>query len=66
MTDQLSQAGGKQEDEFRMYASPVGAHILKKANEIIEDFPVRKYVLFFVLFLIEVIAVFGFAFYLIH
>ncbi len=66
MTDQLSQAGGKQEDEFRMYASAVGAHILKEANEIIEDFPVRKYVLFFILFLIEVIAVFGFAFYLIH
>jgi hypothetical protein len=66
MTDQPSQVGSKPEDEFRMYASPVGAHILKEANEIIEDFPVRKYVLFFILFLIEVIVVFGFAFYLIH
>jgi len=66
MTDQPSQGGGKPDDEFRMYASPVGAHILRKANEIVEDLPVRKYVLFFILFLIEVIAVFGFAFYLIH
>jgi hypothetical protein len=66
MTDQPSQTGGKSEDEFRMYASPVGAHILRKANEIVDDLPLRKHVLFFILFLIEVIAVFGFAFYLIH
>jgi hypothetical protein len=66
MTDQASQAGGKADDQFRMYASPVGAHILQKANEILEDFPVHKYVLFFILFLIEVIAVFGFALYFIH
>jgi hypothetical protein len=66
MTDEHSQTGGKSDDEFRMYASPVGAHILREANEIVDDLPVRKYVLFFILFLIEVIVVFGFAFYLIH
>lgn len=66
MTNQSAEPSGKPDNPFRMYASPVGAGFLQKANEIIEEYPARKYVLYFVIFAIEVIAVFGFAFYLIH
>lgn len=66
MTNQSTQPSGKPDDPFRMYASPVGAGFLQKANEIVEDYPARKYVLYSVLFVIEVIAVFSFALYLIH
>lgn len=45
-------------DPYALYASPVGARILEQANKIFEDFPVSKYVLFFILFMIEVAAVF--------
>ena len=55
----------RSDDPFRMYASPVGAGFLQKANKIFEDFPVSKYILFFVLFSIEVIIVFWAALYLI-
>jgi hypothetical protein len=54
----------RSDDPFRMYASPVGAGFLQKANKIFEDFPVSKYILFFVIFSIEVIIVFWAALYL--
>jgi len=41
-----------------MYASPVGPRVLNQANTIFQDFPVSKYVLFFILFMVEVAAVF--------
>jgi hypothetical protein len=37
----------RSDDPFRMYASPVGAGFLQKANKIFEDFPLSKYILFF-------------------
>lgn len=46
------------QDPYAFYASPVGPRILEQANKIFEDFPVSKYVLFFILFMIEVVAVF--------
>ena len=54
------------DDPFRMYESPVGATFLQKANKIFEDFPVSKYILFSVIFAIEVAIVFAFAIYLTH
>jgi hypothetical protein len=45
-------------DLYAFYASPVGPRILEHANKIFEDFPVKKYVLYFVVFMIEVAAVF--------
>jgi hypothetical protein len=45
-------------DPYARYASAVGPRILNKANQIFEDFPVSKYVLYFVIFMIEVAAVF--------
>lgn len=54
----------RSDDPFRMYASPIGARFLKRANKIFEDFPVSKYILFFVIFSIEVIVVFWAALYL--
>ena len=56
----------KSDDPFRMYASPVGATFLQKANKIFEDFPLSKYILFFSIFAIEIIIVFAFAIHLIH
>jgi len=49
-----------------MYASPVGASFLQKANKIFEDFPVSKYILFSLIFAIEVAIVFAFAIYFIR
>lgn len=57
--------GTRSDDPFRMYASPVGARFLQKANKIFEDFPVSKYILFFAIYSIEVIIVFWAALYLI-
>lgn len=54
----------KSGDPFRMYASPVGASFLRKANKIFEDFPVSKYILFSLIFAIEIAIVFAFAIYL--
>ncbi|RPJ76546.1 MAG: hypothetical protein EHM15_01800 [Desulfobacteraceae bacterium] len=45
-------------DPYAGYASPVGPRILARANTIFEDFPVWKYVLYGVVFAIEVAAVF--------
>jgi len=56
----------KSNDPFRMYASPVGASLLQKANKIFEDFPVSRYALFSLIFAIEVAIVFAFAIYLIR
>lgn len=55
----------RSDDPFRMYASPVGAGFLQKANKIFEDFPVSKYILFFVIFSIEVIIAFWVSIYLV-
>ena len=56
--------GTRSDDPFRMYASPVGAGFLQKANKIFEDFPVSKYILFSLIFAIEIAIVFAFAIYL--
>ena len=45
-------------DPYALYASPVGPRILEHANKIFEDFPASKYALYFVVFMIEVAAVF--------
>lgn len=45
-------------DPYACYASPVGPRILEGANTIFEDFPVWKYILYGVIFAIEVAAVF--------
>jgi predicted lipase len=49
-----------------MYASPVGVRFLRKANKIFEDFPVSKYIFFFVIFSIEIAIVFALGIYLIR
>jgi hypothetical protein len=54
----------KSDDPFRMYDSPLGASFLQKANKIFEDFPVSKYILFSLIFAIEIAIVFAFAIYL--
>lgn len=51
-------------DPFRFFASPVGPRILQRANKIFEDFPSSRYVLYFAIFAVEVIAVFSVALYL--
>jgi hypothetical protein len=56
--------GSRGNDPFKMFASPIGPRILQRANKIFEDFPPSRYVLFFVLFAVEVIAVFWIALYL--
>jgi hypothetical protein len=48
----------KAKDPYALYASPIGPRILEHANKIFEDFPVSKYVWYFVIFMIEVAAVF--------
>ncbi|UCG11129.1 MAG: hypothetical protein JSU72_11245 [Deltaproteobacteria bacterium] len=66
MADQSSAHSRKVDDPFKMYASPVGAGFLRKANKIFEDFPASKYLLFFVIFVVEVIIVFWFGLYLVR
>lgn len=66
MAGQTSGQSTKSDDPFRMYASPVGATFLQKANKIFEDFPVSKYLFFFVIFSIEVAIAFAVAIYLIR
>ena len=65
MTDHapLSDRGS---DPFRFFASPVGPRILQRANKIFEDFPFSRYVLYFAIFTVEVMAVFWIALYLIR
>jgi hypothetical protein len=48
------------------YASPVGPRILKEANTIHEDFPVSKYILYFIGFALEVLAVFWIGLHLVR
>jgi hypothetical protein len=45
-------------DPYAFYASPVGPRILEHANKIFEEFPVSRYALYFILFMIEVAVVF--------
>ena len=56
----------KSDDPFRMYTSPLGASFLQKANKIFEDFPVSKYILFSLIFVVEIVVVFAFAIHLIR
>jgi hypothetical protein len=65
MADQVSSHSGDTNDPFRLYASPVGARFLQRANKIFEDFPTSKYILFAAVFTIEVIIVFWLGVYLI-
>lgn len=66
MADQISTHTTDTDDPFRMYASPVGAGFLQKANKIFEDFPLSKYIVFFVIFSIEIVIAFAVALYLIR
>ena len=66
MAKQTSTRSNETDDPFRMYASPVGASFLQKANKIFEDFPPFKYLLFLGIFTIEVIIAFWFGLYLIR
>ena len=58
MAEQTSMHSTENDDPFKLYASPVGAGFLQKANKIFEDFPTSKYILFAAIFTIEVIIVF--------
>ena len=64
MAGPTSGQGTRSDDPFRMYASPVGAGFFFFFYKIFEDFPFSKYILFFVIFSIEVIIVFWVSFYL--
>jgi hypothetical protein len=66
MAEQISTHSNETDDPFKMYASPVGAGFLRKANKIFEDFPASKYILFFVIFTIEVIIAFWVGLYLVR
>ena len=65
MAKKLSTQSDKTDGSFRLYASPVGAGFLQKANKIFEDFPASKYILFFVIITIEVIIAFWLGLHLI-
>jgi hypothetical protein len=58
MTDVSPHQSDKTSDRYALYASSVGPRILDQANTIYENLPTSRYVLYFVLFLIEVAAVF--------
>ncbi len=45
-------------DPYALYASPVGPRTLARANTIFEDFPVWKYILYGVIFTVEIAVVF--------
>ena len=66
MAEQISTHSNKTDDPFKLYASPVGASFLQKANKIFEDFPISKYLFFFAIFFIEVIIAFWIGLYLIR
>jgi len=66
MAEQISTHSNDTDDPFKMYASPVGASFLQKANKIFEDFPTSKYMLFLVIFTIEVIIAFWVGLHLIR
>ncbi len=66
MAKKLSAQSDKTDNPFRLFASPVGAGFLQKANKIFEDFPASKYILFFVIFSVEVIIAFWLGLYLIR
>ena len=66
MAKQVSAHSNETDDPFKMYTSPVGAGFLQKANKIFEDFPASKYILFFVIFTIEVIIAFWVGLYLVR
>ena len=66
MAGHTSGQSSRSKDPFSMYASPVGARFLRKANKIFEDFPVSKYILYFALFSIEVVIAFAVGVYLIR
>lgn len=66
MAHQIPTHSTEADDPFKMYASPVGAGFLKRANKIFEDFPTSKYLLFFVIFSIEVVIAFWVGLYLVR
>jgi len=65
MIEQITGRNSGQDDPFRLYASPVGAIFLRKANKIYGDFPTWKYILFFFIFAVEVGLAFGLGLHLI-
>jgi hypothetical protein len=64
MADQAAGSNKGTDDPLRMYASPVGARFLQKANKINEDSPTSRYLLYFVLYAVEVAVVFWFGLHL--
>ncbi len=65
MSEEISAQNNGTEDPFKLYASPEGARILREANEILEDLPTSKYLIYFIIFIIEIIIVFWLGLYLI-
>jgi hypothetical protein len=60
MTVASDHQSDKSSDRYALYSSPVGPRILDEANTIYESLPTSRYVLYLILFLIEVAAVFWF------
>ncbi len=65
MSEEIPAQNNGTEDPFKLYASPGGARILRGANEIFEDLPTSKYLIYFIIFTIEVIIIFWFGIHLI-
>ena len=65
MSEEISAQNNGTEDPFKLYASPEGARILREANEILEDLPTSKYLIYFIIFTVEVIVIFWFGMHLI-
>ncbi len=53
--------GDRGSEPLKMFASSTGPRILQRANKIFEDFPLSRYLLYFAIFAVEVIAVFWIA-----
>jgi hypothetical protein len=65
MSEEISAQNNGTEDPFKLYASPKGARILREANEIFEDLPTSKYLIYIIIFTIEIIIVFWLGLHLI-
>ena len=65
MSEEISAQNNGTEDPFKLYASPEGARIMREANEIFEDLPTSKYLIYFIIFTIEVIIILWFGLHLI-
>jgi len=66
MAQQILVHNARSDDPLKMYASPTGARYLQKANKIFEDFPFSKYLLYFIIFTVEVSIVIWLGLHLVH